>query len=96
MKLGRTESAADSFRKALQVDATRSTTYANLAVVLMRVNRVEEAASVMAVAEKRGLHTEYLLQVNYWLAFLRGDPSEMERVLAQAAGVSGCEVAFDC
>ncbi len=91
MKLGRNEQAADSFRKALLVDATRNATYANLAVALIRLNRIEEAAAVLAAAEKRGFHSEYLLQVNYWLAFLRGDQSGMEQVLSQSAKVSGAK-----
>jgi hypothetical protein len=43
----------------------------------------------LATADQRGLHTDYLLQVNYWLAFLRGDESGMERLLHQSAGTPG-------
>ena len=89
LKLGHNERAADSLRKALQLDATRATTYGNLALSLLRLNQLQEAASVLATADQRGLHTDYLLQVNYWLAFLRGDESGMERLLHQSAGTPG-------
>jgi eukaryotic-like serine/threonine-protein kinase len=89
LRLGRDERAIESFRKALALDATRATTYGNLAVALMHLNRIPEAASVLAAAEQRGLRTDYLLQVNYWLAFLRSDRSAMDRVLHQSAGMPG-------
>jgi len=89
LKLGRNERAADSFRKALLLDATRATTYANLAVSLLRLDKIQDAASVLATAEHRGLHTDYLLQVDYWLAFLRDDESGMERLLHQSTEIPG-------
>jgi eukaryotic-like serine/threonine-protein kinase len=92
LKLGHNERAADSLRKALQLDATRATTYANLAASLLRLNQAQEAAPVLVAADQRGLHTDYLLQVNYWLAFLRGDESGMERLLHQSAGTPGAYV----
>jgi len=87
LKLGHNERAADILRKALQLDATRATTYGNLAVSSLRLNQVQDAASVLTTADQRGLHTDYLLQVNYWLAFLRGDESGMERLLRQSAAM---------
>jgi eukaryotic-like serine/threonine-protein kinase len=92
LKLGQNERAADSLRKAMQIDASRATTYGNLALSLLRLNQVPEAASLLATADQRGLHTDYLLQVNYWLAFLRGDESGMERLLHQSAGTPGAYV----
>lgn len=89
LRLGRNELAIESFRKALGLDATRATTYGNLAVALLHLNRISQAASVLADAEQHGLRTDYLLQVNYWLAFLRGDASAMDRVLHQSTAVPG-------
>lgn len=89
LKLGRNERAVSSFRKAMQLDATRATTYANLAASLLRLNEVQAAASVLSTAEQIGLHTDYLLQANYWLAFLRGDERGMERLVHESIGTPG-------
>ena len=73
MQLGRNEQAAADFRKALRIDPARGTTYDNLALVLLRLDRPQEAQTVLAEAEKRGLRNDYWLMVHYWLAFLNGD-----------------------
>src|SRR5580698_2485434 len=62
-RLGRDEQAVDAFRRAMAIDATRATTYANLAESLTEINRYQEAASVLDAADKRGLHTDYVLEV---------------------------------
>jgi DNA-binding winged helix-turn-helix (wHTH) protein/Tfp pilus assembly protein PilF len=88
-RLGRDEQAVDAFRRAMAIDATRATTYANLAASLIELNRTQEAAAVLDAADKRGLHTDYLLEVEYRLAFLKGDQPGMDRLLREAAGVQG-------
>jgi eukaryotic-like serine/threonine-protein kinase len=91
LKLGRNEEAANHLRKAIQIDPTRAVTYGNLALSLMHLNRLEEAASVLAEADKRGLRTGYWLQVNYWLAFLNGNQQEMERSVLASASIAGAK-----
>jgi eukaryotic-like serine/threonine-protein kinase len=92
LDLGRNEQAAESFRKALQLDPTRASTYGNLAIVLMELGRADEAAAVIADAGRRGLQTDVLLQVSYWLAFLRDDKAAMEQVVKLSPTVSGSQV----
>ena len=94
MKLGRNERAADDLKKALQIDPTRATTYGNLAVTLLRLNKVQEATSVLEAAAKRGLRTDYLLQVNYWVAFVRQDQKAMDQLLAQSTDIPGARSAL--
>jgi tetratricopeptide (TPR) repeat protein len=89
LKLGHYERAVGGLRKALQLDPTRATTYGNLAASLLCLNRVQEAADVLAAADQRGIHTDYLLQVNYWLAFIRDNKSGMQRLLSQSAEIPG-------
>jgi DNA-binding winged helix-turn-helix (wHTH) protein/tetratricopeptide (TPR) repeat protein len=91
LKLGHNEEAADHLRKAIQIDPTRAVTYGNLALALMHLNRLEEAAAVLADADKRGLRTGYWLQVNYWLAFLNGNQQEMERSVLASATIAGAK-----
>jgi hypothetical protein len=57
-------------------------TSANLAVSLMALGRIDEAA-VLKEFGQRGFQSEYLLQVNYWRAFLLNDIQEMN--LAEVA-----------
>jgi eukaryotic-like serine/threonine-protein kinase len=89
--LGRWQKGVDSFQEAMRLDPTRSTTYFNLAVSLMALNQVEAAGSVLAEADKRKFQTPALLQANYWLAFVRGDTGEMQRVLLRSSDVAGAQ-----
>ncbi|MGA2534380.1 MAG: winged helix-turn-helix domain-containing protein [Terracidiphilus sp.] len=83
--LGRYDQAVEDYRRALAVDPTRGGTHSDLATVLLALNRIDEASAVLADANKRSLQTEALLQVNYWVAFLRGNNSEMARLLQESS-----------
>ncbi len=90
-ELGREDEAIPEFRRALQLDPSRATTYGNLAIALLALNRVDEASSVLADAAKRGLRTEDLLLGEYWVAFLRNDENEMDRIAKESVDVSGAQ-----
>jgi DNA-binding winged helix-turn-helix (wHTH) protein/tetratricopeptide (TPR) repeat protein len=87
--LGRYDKATEVLKQALRLDPDASITYANLATSLLAVNRADEARSVLADADHRKLQTDFLLEVNYWNAFLRGNRPEMEAILSRAASVPG-------
>ncbi len=91
LRLGRDDQAVDDFRKAMRADPTRAITYGNLALGLLRLNRIQEARSVLADADKRGLRTGYWLRVNYWIAFLDGNVSEMDRSVQQSDAIAGAK-----
>jgi serine/threonine protein kinase/Flp pilus assembly protein TadD len=91
VSLGRNEQAVDDFRKAMTLDPTRAATYTNLARALLALDRVDEAASVLADAKKRGLRTDVVLQASYWLAFLRDDSNEMDRIVKLSNDVPGAQ-----
>lgn len=91
LRLGRNEQAVGDFHRALLVDPTRAITYGNLALALLRLNRVPEAQSVLAEADKRGLRTGYWLRVDYWLAFLNGNQNEMDRAATQSSDFAGAK-----
>jgi serine/threonine protein kinase/tetratricopeptide (TPR) repeat protein len=90
-KLGRYEQSVQDLRKALLLDPSRASTYANLAVGLLALNQVEEASAVLAEADKRGLQTDILLQARYWIAFLRNDEKEMERLVQRSSDLPGAQ-----
>jgi tetratricopeptide (TPR) repeat protein len=91
LRLGRNEQAVGDFRRALLVDPTRAITYGNLALALLRLNRIPEAQSTLAEADKRGLRTGYWLRVDYWLAFLNANQSEMNRAATQSSDFPGAK-----
>jgi eukaryotic-like serine/threonine-protein kinase len=90
-ELGRYEQSAQDFRRALLLDPSRASTYTNLAVSLLALNKVEEASAVLAEADKRGLQTDILLQAHYWIAFLRDDEKEMERLVQRSSDLPGAQ-----
>ena len=87
--LGLYEKAVDLFRNSLQRDPTSATTSGNLAISLMGLGRYDEAGTVLEEARKKGTQTNYLVQVNYWRAFLRNDTEQMSSLLALSTGVPG-------
>jgi serine/threonine protein kinase/tetratricopeptide (TPR) repeat protein len=90
-ELGRYEQSVQNFRKALRLDPSRASTYTPLAVGLLALNQVEEASAVLAEADKRGLQTDTLLQAHYWIAFLRNDEKEMERLVQRSSDLPGAQ-----
>ncbi len=88
-RLGLNEQAVDDFKKAIAIDPGRATSYANLALSLLRLNRIPEAESVLDQAEKRGLRTDFGLQVRYWIGFLNNNQKEMDSAVSQSSEISG-------
>jgi len=87
--LGRYEKAVDSLRKALVLDPTRAPTYYNLALDLLALERVEEAAAVLADADNLKFRTDGLALAKYRIAFLRSDSAAMQSVLLQSMDIPG-------
>ncbi len=90
-ELGRYQQSVGDLRKALLLDPSRASTYANLAVDLLALSQVEKASAVLAEADKRGLQTDILLQAHYWIAFLRNDEKEMERLVQRSSDLPGAQ-----
>lgn len=90
-RLGRDDQAVDAFRRAMALDATRATTYANLAESLTELDRIPEAAAVLQAADQRGLGTDYVLDAEYRIAFLKDDRPGMDRLLQEAVDVPGAQ-----
>jgi len=90
-ELARYEKAVDTLREALQLDPTRATTYSNLAADLLALNRVDEAEAVLADEDKHKFQTDWLFQVKYRKAFLRGDAAEMQHLLQISSDTPGAQ-----
>jgi eukaryotic-like serine/threonine-protein kinase len=57
----------------------------------MALGKIDDAGAVLSEAARRKLQSDYLLQVNYWIAFLRGDSDEMKRILLRSLDVPGAQ-----
>jgi len=90
-ELGLYKTSADGFRKALTIDPTRAGTYANLATDLLALNRLDDASAVLADASRQKLQTDGLLQVGYWVAFVRGDSGRMQSLVQLSSEVQGAK-----
>ena len=85
--LGHYERAAEDYRQALRLDATHASTYAGLATVMLRLERIADAQSVLEQAEQRGLWNADSLQANYLAAFASEDEEGMERAVRGSENV---------
>ena len=90
-RLGRFGQEIDIYRESMRAGPLSSTIYGNLAVSLMALSKIDEAGTVLSEAAGRNLQSDYLLQVNYWREFLRGDSDEMRRILLQSLDVPGAQ-----
>jgi eukaryotic-like serine/threonine-protein kinase len=89
--LGRFDLEMEFYRASLRATPSSPTIYGNLAVSLMALGKIDEAGAVLSEAARRKLQSDYLLQVNYWTAFLRGDSDEMKRILLRSLDVPGAQ-----
>ncbi len=90
-QLGQYEKAVAETREALRLEPNAVNGYGNLATSYLALNRPDDAKKAIEQAQERKLDGDYLHQVMYCLAFLKGDTSEMERQVEWAAGKPGSE-----
>jgi tetratricopeptide (TPR) repeat protein len=77
---------AQEAREALRLFSNASPPYRVHSLALMRLNRFAEAKETIRQAEQRKLmETEYRLRL-YQLAFIEGDPAEMQRQVEAMSG----------
>ena len=87
--IGQPERGVFELRQALVMAPERANAYGNLAEALLMAGNFDEAEVVLKQASDRKMHTDFLLQVNYWDSFLRNDQAGMQRAVDQAAGLPG-------
>ena len=89
--LGNYELALEESREMLRRNPNNGSNYANVGVVLVSLNRLDEAGTVFKQAEGRKLESEQMLAGRYALAFLKGDTTQMSQVATAAMGKPGVE-----
>jgi serine/threonine protein kinase/predicted Zn-dependent protease len=89
--LGKHQKSLEAAQLALGLEPNSSYEYENLAGAYISLDRLAEAEAVLKQAKQRKLGAETLLAEEYDLVFLRGNTSEMQRLVATAASTSGAE-----
>jgi eukaryotic-like serine/threonine-protein kinase len=88
---GQYEKALAEIRKAIQLDPDFAIEYYGLAVDLVYLDRLPEAADALRRAAGRGLEIDEFVMLAYDMAFLTGDHAGMEREATRARARSGAE-----
>ena len=89
--MGRFDKEIEIDRESLRAGSSAAATYGNLAVSLMAIGQIDEAGKVLSEADNRKLESDYLQQVLYWMAFLRGNADEMQRIVSRSANIPGAQ-----
>lgn len=89
-QMGRLEEGLAEYQQALQLTPS-VITYTNVLGMEISLNRFDAAQATLDEAFARGLDGRYLHQNQYWLAFLRGNDTQMKAQVAWAMGKSGDE-----
>jgi len=88
---GPNEKALAEYQEALRLAPDAVPIYEDLAFTYLSLNRLDEANATFEQALARKLDSATLRQRMYYLAFLRGDVSRMEQLVAWSAGQPGTE-----
>jgi eukaryotic-like serine/threonine-protein kinase len=89
--VGQHDKALVEFQEAEHLAPDMVDNQVTLGSTYISLNRLDEARATFDQARARKLDSGFLRQYMYLLAFLRGDPSQMEQQLAWAAGKPGEE-----
>jgi len=84
--LGQYDKATAGYREALKIEPNDVVNYVDLAATYIILDRLDEAKNVLDEVKARKLEHEYVPQISYLLAFMRGDATEMQRLVTAAAG----------
>jgi DNA-binding winged helix-turn-helix (wHTH) protein/tetratricopeptide (TPR) repeat protein len=90
-ELGKFDESAGAGREAILLDRDSVPGYANLAWAYVFLDRLGEAEGTVQLASDRKLEFPDLYLLRHDLAFLKNDPTGMQRAVALAGGKSGAE-----
>ena len=83
--LGQIEKALTEALEHLRLDPSSASAYGNVASTYRDLNRLDDSKRILEEAAARHLETDQLVLSRYFLAFLRDDMNEMQRIVATAA-----------
>jgi len=88
---GQIEKAIKETQLALNLDPNNIAAYGNLMEGFLALNRLDNAKATLDKAQAQKLDGGYLRLMTYYLAFLRGDSTQMNQQVAWSAGKPGDE-----
>ena len=91
IKLGKYADSAEESTETLRLEPNIAVAAANLVYADECLDRLDQATGIVKQAEERKLQSALLSGISYLLAFVKGDTSEMARLLAAAEGKPGME-----
>jgi serine/threonine protein kinase len=91
--LGQVQASFDNDLAAYTIRKDTAVVYRNLSLDYMALNRMDDAKRILDEARERKLDTS-MLENYYQLAFLRGDPKEMDRCVSASVGRPDDEAAI--
>ena len=80
---GRYQRAIEAGSKAIELDPKFAIGYENVAFAYLYLDRLDEAATLLERAAGRRIEVVQLSIVRYFIAFLRNDRADMERVMTE-------------
>jgi eukaryotic-like serine/threonine-protein kinase len=89
--LGDFQKAEEATRQAVLLEPDNPVNRDTLAVLLLSLGRLDQAAGVIADTRQRTPDVPLLIEAAYKLAFVRGDSAGMQREAARAVGQPGVE-----
>jgi eukaryotic-like serine/threonine-protein kinase len=92
--LGQYDKALVEARESLRLDPESGLSYANVVILCIVTNRLEEARTRVAETQAKNLDPPFLHTALYLLAFLQKDAAGMAQQVAWAAGKPGVEDTF--
>jgi serine/threonine protein kinase/tetratricopeptide (TPR) repeat protein len=92
--LGQYENGIAPISETIRLRPDDGVAYANLMLVDMGLNRLDDAKATYEQALAQKIDEVYLHQARYLLAFRQGDTAEMEKQTAWGRGKAGIEDAF--
>jgi len=88
---GRYEQSIEESKKALEIDPNFAPGYLNSAFSYFLLDRPDQAAEFVRQASERSLQMAEFSALRYYIAFRKGDQSEMEKTAAVVKGKPGAE-----
>jgi eukaryotic-like serine/threonine-protein kinase len=89
--LGQYEKAVAETQEALHLEPNNVVSYGNLGQIFIALNRLDDAEAMFEQALAHNLDSGSMRWQMYYLAFLRGDSTQMAQQLAWGAGKPGAE-----
>ena len=86
--LGQHDRAVSAFRTAIDLDRRFVPPYGNVTGSLISLNRFDEAATALKIAEENGISTNTVQRMTYLLAFVKNDRAGMDKAVSIAGSAS--------